>query len=114
MNKAKILLVDDDRDILETNKFLLSDTYEVVIAGSVKEAKSILLKTLIDVAIVDLNFEGQDQDGLNLIDYIQEEMPSVSLVVLSSDHDTKRVVEAMRRPLVDFITKDEEIGRAHV
>lgn len=108
MNGSKILLVDDDRDILETNKFLLSDTYEVVIAASVKEAKSILLKQLIDVAIVDLNFEGQDQDGLNLIDYIQEEMPSVSLVVLSSDHDTKRVVEAMRRPLVDFITKDED------
>lgn len=108
MNGSKILLVDDDRDILETNKFLLSDTYEVEIAASVKEAKSILLKKVIDVAIVDLNFEGQDQDGLNLIDYIQEEMPSVSLVVLSSDHDTKRVVEAMRRSLVDFITKDED------
>ncbi|MCM2349724.1 MAG: sigma-54 dependent transcriptional regulator [Bacteriovoracaceae bacterium] len=105
---SKILLVDDDRDILETNKYLLSDTYEVEIAASVKDAKAILIKKVIDVAVVDLNFEGQDQDGLSLIDYIQEEMPSTSLIVLSSDHDTRRVVEAMRRPLIDFITKDEE------
>lgn len=108
MNKPLILLVDDDRDILETNKFLLSDEYLVETASSVKGAKDILNKIPVEVAIIDLNFEGHDQDGLSLIDYIQEEMPTVSMIVLSSDHDTKRIVEAMRRPLVDFITKDEE------
>ncbi len=108
MNKPLILLVDDDRDILETNQFLLNDDYRVETASSVIGARDILNKTLVEVAIIDLNFEGHVQDGLSLIDYIQEEMPTVSMIVLSSDHDTKRIVEAMRRPLVDFITKDED------
>lgn len=108
MSKPTILLTDDDRDILETHKFLLSDEYEVETASSVSEAKGILYNKDIEVAVVDLNFEGQEQDGLHLIDYINESLSSVPVIVLSSDNDTKRVVEAMRRPLVDFVTKDED------
>jgi len=108
MSKPIILLTDDDRDILETNRYLLSDDYQIEIANSVKEAKNILRSIAVDVAVVDLNFEGQSQDGISLIDFIQDHMPEVFIIVLSSDHDTKRVVEATRRSLVDFITKDED------
>ena len=39
MSKPIILMADDDRDILTTNKILLSDSFEIEIASSVEEAK---------------------------------------------------------------------------
>lgn len=108
MSKPKILMADDDRDILETNKFLLSDSYDIEISSTVEEAKVLLMQFDFDAAIIDLNFEGQRFDGISLIDYIHEEKPNTSIIVLSSDQNTKRVVEATRRHLVDFITKDED------
>lgn len=108
MIKPKVLLTDDDIDILETTKFLLSDLYDIETASNVSDAKRLLYMKDIDVAVVDLNFEGHSEDGLNLMDHIQSEMPSLPVIVLSSDQDTKRVVEATRRGPTDFITKDEE------
>lgn len=108
MSKPTILLADDDRDILETNKFLLSDEFNVEIASSVEEARLLVKSNEFIAAIIDLNFEGQALDGISLIDYIQDKKPLTSIIVLSSDQNTKRVVEATRRHLVDFITKDED------
>lgn len=108
MTKPTILLADDDRDILESNQFLLSDSYTVEIASSVTNAKNILMNTEIDVAVIDLNFEGHAEDGIDLIDFIQDEKSEIPFIILSSDKDTKRVVEAMRRPHVEFVMKDED------
>lgn len=108
MKRPIILLADDDADILESYKFLLSDDYEVKTASTIQDAKKVILFEKIDVAVIDLNFEGQSEDGITLIDYAQKEKPDVGIIILSSDRNTKRVVEAMRRSLVDFVTKDDE------
>jgi len=111
MEKAKVLLADDDRDILNTYSLLLGDDYSISTAKSVYEAKHKISNTEYDMAVLDLNFEGQSEDGIQLLDYIQEKHPEISVIVLSSDYNTKRVVEATRRPIVDFIAKgnDDEI-----
>jgi hypothetical protein len=100
-----ILIVDDDVELLENAKELLETNFIIRTAFSVKAAKAILRETAIDVAIVDLNFEGQEEDGIVLLDFISHETPDVEVVVLSFDKLTSRVVAAMRRNLVDFITK---------
>ncbi len=57
----KILLVDDDIDLLEQNKVLLeSRGFEVVIAESGKEGWDIFQKEKPDAAIIDLIMEHHD------------------------------------------------------
>ncbi|HEX2865529.1 MAG TPA: response regulator [Ignavibacteriales bacterium] len=57
----KILLVDDDIDLLEQNKILLeSKGYEIVTAESVDEGFSQFRKEKPDAAIVDLIMEEHD------------------------------------------------------
>lgn len=57
----KILLVDDDIDLLEQNKVLLeSRGFEVVIAESGKEGWEIFQKEKPDAAIIDLIMEHHD------------------------------------------------------
>lgn len=110
--KAKVLIVDDDRELLESAELLLCRDYEVGTANAVEKAKAMLLHNAFDVVVVDLNFEGQEEDGTALLDFVSERTPDVEVVVLSGDQVTARVVDAMRRNLVDFIPKNGEYGAA--
>lgn len=57
----KILLVDDDIDLLEQNKILLeSKGYEVVTAENVKDALDVFKKEKPDAAVLDLIMEEHD------------------------------------------------------
>jgi DNA-binding NtrC family response regulator len=103
--RPKVLIIDDDLDLLRGAELLLRDAYDVLTASTVLAAKATLRNNPIDVAVVDLCFEGQELDGLDLIDWAVKEKPDVSLLVLSGDQRTERVVRATRRPLVDFIFK---------
>ena len=105
MNKELILLVDDDKDILESSAILLSDDFSIVTATSVREAKEVIKTSDVQLVVIDLNFEGHAEDGLHLIDHLTKEYHQIPFVVLSGDKETKRVVEAMKRPLTDFITR---------
>ena len=104
-NDRKVLLVDDDRDILETSKILLGNRFQIQTADSVQKAKSIVAKAELDAIVVDLNFEGQEEDGLDLIHFVIKNRSNLPFVVLSGDHNTERVVNSMQLPLVDFIPK---------
>lgn len=108
--ESRILIVDDDCELLETAEMLISKEHSVKMASSVEKAKSMLLQNEFDVVVADLNFEGQEEDGIALLDFISERIPEVEVVVLSGDSETARVVDAMRRNLVDFIPKSGEYG----
>jgi CheY-like chemotaxis protein len=59
--KKKILLVDDDLDLLEQNKILIeSKGYEVVTANSSKEGWDVFRKNKPDAAVIDLIMEEHD------------------------------------------------------
>jgi len=61
MNKKRILLVDDDLDLLEQNKILIeSQNYEVITANSAKEGWEVFKKTKPDACIIDLIMEEHD------------------------------------------------------
>lgn len=61
MTKKRILLVDDDLDLLEQNKILIeSQNYEVLTASSAKEGWEVFKKTKPDACIIDLIMEEHD------------------------------------------------------
>lgn len=102
----KILLVDDDKLFLSFGAALLGDEFQITTASSVQMAKVILRQEKIDVAVIDLHFEGHVQDGIDLLSEIQEEFSHIPVIVMSGDQNTSRVVDAMKRPIVEFVVKD--------
>lgn len=105
--KPLILICDDDPEMLRTLNLSFRSSYDVVIANSVNRAKELAERYDFDAAIVDLNFEGQEYDGIHLIDFLSKKTPATFLIVLSGDTTTKRIVEAMRRNLFEFVVKDD-------
>jgi DNA-binding NtrC family response regulator len=101
-----ILLCDDDPRLLKGLQLSLKSGFDVHTSMSVAQAKKMAKENEYDAAIIDLNFEGQELDGVHLLDYLGKVSPGTYLIVLSGDHSVKRVVEAMRRKLFQFIHKE--------
>ncbi|MDD4976939.1 MAG: sigma-54 dependent transcriptional regulator [Bacteriovorax sp.] len=101
-----ILICDDDPQILKSLQLSLKSGFELHTSSSVAQAKIMAKAHEYDAAIIDLNFEGQELDGVHLLDYFGKVSPGTYLIVLSGDQSVKRVVEAMRRKLFQFIHKE--------
>lgn len=105
--KPKILICDDDAEILQTLHLSLRSSFDVVTSNSVEKAKKLVRDDDFDAAVIDLNFEGQEDDGIHLLDFMNKESAGTFLIVLSGDTSTRRIVEATRRKHFQFIVKDE-------
>lgn len=106
-SKPNILICDDDSEMLQTLHLSLRSNFNVQTANNVQKAKNIIETNDFDAAVIDLNFEGQVHDGVHLLDFISKKTPGTFLIVLSGDTMTKRIIEATRRRLFEFIVKDE-------
>ena len=105
-DKPLVLLADDDSSLARALHLSLGSAFDVHTASTVPQAKALASRNEYDIAVIDLNFEGQDLDGVDLIDHLSRENPGTFLVVLSGDKSVQRVVQAMRRKLFEFVHKE--------
>ncbi len=80
----KILVVDDDPDILDqVSMHLKEDGFEVVTAGGEAQAEEVLLSGKPDLAIVDLMMDQQDS-GFVLCYELKKLYPDLPVIILTS------------------------------
>ena len=106
---VRILIADDQPDVLDALRLLLSDDgYEVVEARSPAEALGRIEATDIDLAIVDLNYTRDTtsgQEGLDLLERIRSIDSMLPVLVMTAWSSVAGAVEAMRRGARDYIEK---------
>jgi len=104
MNKgARILVVDDKREIRRCLEMSLEDKgYTVMAAESGEKALALLQQNPADVAIIDLLLPGID--GIELTQKIRE-FSSLPIIILSAIGDDTKKVEALERGADDYVTK---------
>jgi CheY-like chemotaxis protein len=84
MQREKVLIVDDDLDLVEQLTILLKSwEYDVVPAGGQVEAEDLLMLHKPDLAIVDLLMEEQDS-GFILCHEIKKLYPGTPVILLTS------------------------------
>ncbi len=101
---GKVLVVDDEpsmRRILTTN--LQMDSHVVVQAGGVKEALAALANEDFDVVITDQKMG--DGNGLDVLQAVRQEDPTVSVIFLTAVGTLELAVASMREGAFDFLTK---------
>ncbi len=82
--KNNILIVDDDVDYLFQMREGVKDMgFDVITAGSQKEAQDIIERTRPDLAILDLMMENQDT-GFILSHMIKSKYPDVPVIIVSA------------------------------
>ena len=102
--KPKVLIVDDEEDILLTMRTLLKRAgYSVSIAGSGAEALEMLQRQPYTLVLTDLRMP--QMSGEELLEQIVEQYPRTAVVVLTGHGTVESAVEAMKKGAEDFLTK---------
>ncbi len=109
VSKPRILIADDQADVLKALRLLLRpEGYEIASASSVEEIIDAATNNDFDVVLMDLNYvrgETSGKQGLDLLERIRQVDESLPLVVMTAWSSIELAVEAMRRGARDFVQK---------
>jgi two-component system response regulator GlrR len=104
MSLGKILVVDDDRNLLELVKMRLESAgYEVTAILKEEEAVQALKEQMFDLALVDLQLA--HQDGISLMETFLHIIPDLPIMILTAYGSIESAVEAMKKGAYSYITK---------
>ena len=108
MNSRRVLIVEDD-PLLQSliADLLTSENCEVQVASSAAEGKNTALTFDPDVALVDIEL-GSGPNGIDLAEYIREQLPHVAIVLLTHLPDPRFLGENSRSipKGVSYVRKD--------
>ena len=101
---AKLLVVDDDQNLLELARSRLNGAnYEVTVAVDAEEALNATKSESFDLSIVDLRLA--DQDGMTLMERLHAMNPAMPVIILTGHASVESAVEAMKRGAYTYLTK---------
>lgn len=104
MSQAKILVVDDDKNIRNTVSMALKSLdYFVHTAFDGKDAMLQLTGDKYDMIITDLKMPGMN--GMELLEQAIAKYPEIRIVLISAHGTVDNAVEAMKLGAVDFLQK---------
>lgn len=109
MRQAKILIVDDDRDILETARMFLKQEFsKVQIETDPTVIPDVLQASEFDVILLDMNFRKGVNDGEEGFHWLQQILridPEAVVILITAYGEVDLAVKAMKNGAVDFILK---------
>jgi DNA-binding NtrC family response regulator len=108
-DKGRILIVDDDEDILIAAKLLLRrHRFEVMTCYQPEQIPEILKHNVFQVIMLDMNFgpgESSGQQGLKWLETIRSIVPDCVVVMITAHGGMTLAIEAMKLGATDFIIK---------
>jgi sigma-B regulation protein RsbU (phosphoserine phosphatase) len=112
MSSSRILVADDQTDILQALRLLLGDAgFDTDLVNSVDGVIDRLNGEPYDLLLMDLNYTRDTtsgREGLELIDRVRERDANLPIVVMTGWGSIETAVEAMRRGAKSFVQKPWE------
>lgn len=108
----RIIIVDDHPVVLYGMSKLLEQEESIEVCGissSAEDAIKVISKENPDVAVIDINLEGQSS-GLDLVKAIKHRFPKVISVILSMYDQNIYAERAMRAGAMGYISKNKAPG----
>lgn len=108
MDEISVLLVDDEREFLETLlKRLLKRKIKVTGVNSGEEALIIIRETPPDVVVLDVRMQGMD--GIQTLREIKKIKPLVEVIMLTGHANLEIAVEGMEVGAFDYLMKPTDV-----
>lgn len=107
-----ILIVDDEADIRELIAGILEDeTYETRLAGDSDSALTAVEARRPSLVVLDIWLHGSRLDGLQVLECIKKDHPTVPVVMISGHGNIETAVAAIKLGAYDYIEKPFESDR---
>ena len=104
MMEKKILLVDDEKDILDILWIPLTDMgFTVYTAENGEKALQIFKEKKPPIVITDIKMPGMN--GIELLELIKREDPDVEVIMITGHGDMNLAIKSFKDDATDFITK---------
>jgi DNA-binding NtrC family response regulator len=114
MKRGSLLLVDDDRPLLQSMAAWLRELgFAVDAVTGVADANAAVGKRNYDLALVDLRLG--DGDGFDVLAYCREHRPNMAVILMTGYGTVETAIEAIRAGAFDMLTKplvDDELEMA--
>ncbi|MEO1096455.1 MAG: sigma-54 dependent transcriptional regulator [Bacteroidota bacterium] len=110
--KGRILVIDDDRDVLHSAHMVLKPVFgEVITESNPQQINYLITHNTYDVILLDMNYTAgvtSGKEGLFWLKSIKERVPEQQVVMITAYGDIKLAVEAMKIGAADFVVKPWE------
>ncbi len=106
--KGNILIVDDNKSILSALEILLMKDYKVICLSNPNQITSVFNDNNFQLVLLDMNFKAgvnTGNEGLYWLNYIKENHPNLSVVMITAYGDVELAVNALKIGATDFILK---------
>lgn len=104
MNGKKILLVEDNIDILKANKRMLElNGFYVIASMNIEDAEKQLNNNIPDVIVLDILLP--DGSGLELCKHIREQLSDIPILFLSALDENSDIIAGLRAGGDDYLAK---------
>jgi two-component system response regulator HydG len=101
---ARILLIDDDKDILTLlERFLSKNGYEVKTAFKGVQGEKLVSEFNPDLVLSDYRLD--DMDGAELLSKIKEIKPDLPVIIMTGYSDLRTAIRLVRAGAYDYMTK---------
>jgi two-component system phosphate regulon response regulator OmpR len=102
--RTTILVVDDEADVREVlREYLGARDYDAIGAANAAEARALLSRQTVDLALIDINMPGED--GLSLARHARERYPALGIVMLTSASTVVDRIVGLEVGADDYVSK---------
>lgn len=113
MTRHPILLVDDDRHLLESMaEWLREQGYLLDTAGSYAAALAAIDKKPYELVLADIRLGDGEGDGFDVLDHCRKNRPQTTVILITGYGTVETAIDAIRAGAFDLLTKpliDEEL-----
>jgi len=101
---SRILLIDDEQNILRTFRYCLEDSgHRVRTASDAAQAEDIVQRDVFDLCFLDLRLG--DTSGLDLLPKLRQYAPWMRVVIVTAHSSIDSALDAIRAGAVDYLVK---------
>ncbi|WP_394165056.1 sigma-54-dependent transcriptional regulator [Neptunomonas phycophila] len=113
MSNLSVLIIDDEKNLIRSIIFSLSDpSIEVAAAHTGKDGIEQFQKSRPDVVLLDLGLP--DMSGLDVLHQLKTLNADTPVIMISAHGDTRTAVQAVKDGAVDYLTKPFDIDELEV
>ncbi len=102
--KSRILLIDDEQNILRTFRYCLEDAgHRVTAVADAQQAEEVVQRDVFDLCFLDLRLG--EVSGLDLLPKLRQSAPWMRVVIVTAHSSIDSALDAIRAGAVDYLVK---------
>lgn len=103
----KILIIDDDKDFVQSLERILGEEYAIESADTPEKARKIFSPLKYDVVLLDICFDPRtkDQQGIEVLREFKKDDPDIPIIMMTAYSDIDTAVETLKLGAEDYIQK---------